>query len=97
MKVTVLRNQSLFDIAIRETGSASTVFDLVQQNDVGLTDGLLPSTSVDVPDKDYGFKAVVDFFRANPIFPATAIDDLQLPDQQSGIGFMAVALTFKIN
>ncbi|MFR8837908.1 hypothetical protein [Bacteroides nordii] len=51
MKVTVLPDQTLADIAIQEYGAPEAVFLLAQANDISPTATLTPGTTLERPDK----------------------------------------------
>ncbi|MBU2526250.1 MAG: hypothetical protein KKC03_06590 [Bacteroidetes bacterium] len=97
MSALTLDRQSLLDIAIKETGSITSIFDFAIINGVGITDDIVPGSAIEIPTIDYGFKGVVDYYKTNRIFPATDIDEATLPARDEGIGFWQIGLTFKVS
>jgi len=97
MSTLALERQSLLDIAIKETGSITSIFDFAIINGFGITDDIVPGSAIEIPIIDYGFKGVVDYYRQNRITPATTIDEATLPARDKGIGFWQIGLTFKVS
>ncbi|MDZ4147880.1 MAG: hypothetical protein U1C58_06320 [Flavobacteriaceae bacterium] len=97
MKTRVLDNQSLLDVAIKDTGTISSAFDIALSNGIGITDELPANSELNLPGKDYGFKAVIDYFRRIKKNPATGIDNPETLVQPSGIGYWAIGTTFKVS
>lgn len=79
--VTVLHNQSLFDISIQVYGSISYVFDLALANGLSITSDLEPGQQIEVPKIEVENTSIRDYYAANGIKPATAIDDQDNDDQ----------------
>ncbi len=71
--VTVLNNQSLWDIAIQEYGTVEAVFELAQANGLSVTDTLTAGQVLNVPEVDPALTQpeIVDYYRRNGIRPAT--------------------------
>lgn len=76
MKVTVLSNQTLTDIAIQVYGSAEGVFLLAQENGISVTDELTPGQllvySAHLPID----KKIVQYYTVGGICPATSAGEL---------------------
>ena len=78
--VTVLNNQSLWDISIQEYGTVEAVFELAMANGMGVTDRLTAGQELVLPEVD-GIGAhgsvpvqkpeVVEFYRKNKLHPVT--------------------------
>ncbi|MDR2064396.1 MAG: hypothetical protein LBP85_01600 [Prevotellaceae bacterium] len=98
MEVKVLNNQSLFDIAIRELGSAEAAFDIALANNIGITDDLQPRQVLQIPQiqSDYVKKQTVDYYKINDIKPATAIDS-EINILLEGLEFWAIEYDFTIS
>jgi len=96
MKITVLHNQSLLDVAIRHCGTVEAVADIAILNNISITDNLIPGQLIELSNKDYGCQEVVNFFVANKIDPATALtqDHEALTEGDSGIGFWEIGNNF---
>lgn len=78
MKIKVLQNQTLFDIAIQYYGKTEAVFDIALLNNIGITDVLYAGLELLLPDIDYGFKEVVTYLKNEKVIPATADNDSYL-------------------
>ena len=72
MEITVLSGQSLIDIALMVTGSAEGAFLLALENDLSVTDELVPGTKLNFTGEVIN-QRVVDYYRTNNIQPATAV------------------------
>lgn len=96
MQITALHNQSLLDVAIRHCGTVEAVLDIAILNNISVTGELIPGQVIELPNNDYGFQEVVNFFAANNIDPATALtqDDEALTEGNSGIGFWEIGNNF---
>lgn len=73
--VTVSNNQSLFDIAIQVYGSVKYAFDLALANGLHITSVLEPGQELETPELETDHADIRDYYAANGIKPATAIDD----------------------
>lgn len=95
-QIAILNNQSLFDIALRYCGTAEAVWDILMLNGLSITDELIPGQILLIPEKDYGFQEVVNYFIQNYIQPASSLSDLdkELLDDNFGIGTMRIGSTF---
>jgi len=79
--VTVLHNQSLFDISIQVYGSIAYVFDLALANGLSITSDLVPGQQIEVPEIEVESTSIRDYYAANGIKPATAIIEENLPTE----------------
>ena len=70
MKITVLNNQSLLDIAIMVSGSAEAAYNIALENGISITDDLMPGQVFQFTGTVMN-KRVVDYCSANNIKPAT--------------------------
>jgi LysM repeat protein len=95
--VTVLENQSLFDIAIQYCGTVESIFDIAMLNNISITAFLDPGQKLLVSNQNYGYDEIVDHYIVNKIQPATGgITAAQILQQPDGIGAMRVDSTFRI-
>jgi hypothetical protein len=78
--VTVQERQTLFDIAIRYCGDVGAIFEIMQLNDVSITDALSGQT-LTVPDT-YA-RRITDYYQSNNIEPATAY--IEVKTENNGI------------
>ena len=71
--VTVLNNQSLWDISVQEYGSVEAVFELARANDMGVTDLLTAGQELLLPEVDKKIikPEVVAYYRRNGLHPVT--------------------------
>ena len=74
MKVTVVNNQSLTDVAVQVYGSAEAVFILADENNLSVTDLLTAGQQLDYSSENIVNKRVVDYYKANSIHPVTGFD-----------------------
>lgn len=96
MKITVLHNQTLADIAVRHCGTMEALGDIAILNNISITDNPKSGQLIELPNKDYGSQEVVNFFASNRIDPATALteNDEALTEGNSGIGFWEIGNNF---
>lgn len=88
----ILAGQSVFDIALQETGDLSVAFSIANRNSVGLTDTLQPGLILKVePDSNH---PVVTEYLDSQVAPATALEDGLIPE---GIGFMCIETDFIVS
>ena len=73
--ITVLHNQSLFDIAIQAYGNVSYAFDLALANGLSITSVLTVGQELEIPELETNNSDIRDYYAAHGIKPATAIDD----------------------
>lgn len=100
MKVIVLNNQSLIDVAIQHTGTIENAFKIAVANGLSLTDELEPGAQLIIPADVEINNDVVSYFFAKGIQPATGLteNDLLIAQTvQRGIGYMQIGKTFKVS
>ncbi len=89
MRIT--NNQSWFDIAIKETGSIDSVFEIAAANNSDVTQMPdIDTTVVKPPVEDE--QATKEYLDRNNVEPGTVGD----PDIMSGIGFWAIESNFEV-
>lgn len=98
MQIIILNNQTLQDVAIRYCGTLSALFDIALLNDLSVTDELVPGQNLNIPDKDYGFQEVVNYFEQNTLQPATALteDTISIIEGLTGIDYWIIEDNFTI-
>lgn len=98
MQIIALNNQTLQDISIRYCGTLSALFDIALLNDISITDEITPGQKLNIPDKDYGFKEVVNYFEQNKVQPATSLTDenISIIEGLSGIDYWAIEDDFTV-
>jgi hypothetical protein len=96
--IIVIENQSLFDIAIQESGSVLTAFDWAVANGFSITDDLAPGQKLIAPSSSYRNADVANYFKGKNQMVATGVtkDDLEKINPTLGIGTMAIGRTFTI-
>ena len=97
--ITILNNQSLFDISIRYTGTIENAFKIAVANGLSLTDELEPGAQLIIPEVEMN-NDVVNYFAGKGIQPATGLteNDLLIAQTvQRGIGYMQIGKTFKVS
>lgn len=94
--VIVYQGQSLFDIAVQYSGSATAVFDWALKNNRSITDELITGETLQVPDSIYAEPVVIDYFDSTQKKIATAITNQkhELIVADEGIGAMIIESTF---
>lgn len=94
--VKVLGLQSLFDIAIQNTGDVSNVFAIALANDKSITDELVIGESIKIPDGLEISSKALKYLTDREVLPSTAIT-IEQQEQligNSGIGTMKIGSTF---
>lgn len=80
-EITIGSNQSLFDIAIQETGAPEAAFLLALDNDIEITETLKPGSlllySGEIISPD-----IYNYYRTRNIKPATALKDYSEPSER---------------
>ena len=96
MSIIVLDNQTLLDIAIRHCGTIEALTDIAILNNISITSDLFPGQTIEIPNKDYGFQEVVNYFEINKVNPATGLTDenTAIIEGDSGIGFWEIENDF---
>lgn len=82
--ITILHNQSLFDIAIQVYGSVRYSFDLALANGLSITSDLEPGQKIEVPGLEVESRGIQNYYAANGIKPATAIRMEDIAGEPSG-------------
>ena len=96
--VTVLHNQSLLDFAIQHTGSVDNAFAIAKENGLAVSDVLTPGTELIIPESIENDSAVLNYYVAKKVQPATALTAVVNEDiRQRGIGYMQIGRSFKVS
>jgi hypothetical protein len=75
MTITVLNNQSLLDIAIQTTGKSENFLQIAMENNLVPTEPIAPGTILTIPAAIEKDDAIVKYYKANNIVPATALTE----------------------
>lgn len=96
-KSAVLKNQSILDIAVRDTGNADNAPDITLAGGLSITDTELPR-ELEIPASVKVIARNVEYYRGRNIRPATAItpeDTAVAPF--GGIEFMGIEIDFVVS
>lgn len=96
MKVIVLNNQSLFDLAIRYSGTTEAAFKIALANDLSIDSTLIAGSEVIIPEVMR--KDVVSYFNSKNHQPATAWNeqDTEITPALEGISHWAIHVDFVV-
>lgn len=99
MEITILHNQSLFDIAIQHTADVTNAFLIAVANGICVTDYLSPGTGLIIPTNVVIDKDILNYYNAKGIQPATAYNYVtgEIPERLEGIGYWSITTEFIIN
>lgn len=93
--ITVIENQSFLDVAIQESGSVLSAFELALSNGFSITDELIPGQQLTETNSAFRNNEVANYFKGKNQMVATgfngAIEDLM---PELGIGTMRIGSTF---
>lgn len=64
-------NQTLFDIALQEYGTAEAAFELSRTNNISISDIIPAGTEIMLPENATNNKQILSFYKSNNIQPAT--------------------------
>tara|TARA_B110000285_G_scaffold234059_1_gene309713 strand:- start:3426 stop:3710 length:285 start_codon:yes stop_codon:yes gene_type:complete len=76
MIVIALNNQTLLDIAIQTTGKAENWLKIAMANDLVPTAPIAPGTVLMIPDTVDSDEAIVRYYSANGVVPATGLTEV---------------------
>ena len=91
--ITILHNQSLFDIAIQHTGSAENCFEIAVANGMAVSDRLRAGSILIIPGTLKNDTDILNYYTSKKIMPATALtraDNDLVSQHKRGIGFMQI-------
>lgn len=97
MKVIILHNQNLLDLAIQHTGSVENAFAIAVANGLSLTDDLEAGRESGIPKVEQN-KDILSYYQAKKLQPATGISlaGNQL-NQSEGIDYWAIQMDFVVS
>lgn len=88
MKVTVLQNQTLIDIALQVYGSVEGVYTLAVENGINVTDDIAEGDQLNYDIANIVNKNTVSYLKNNQIYPATGSSrDIRIFDFTFDISF----------
>ena len=71
-KITITHNQSLFDVAIQETGGIESVFEIALANDLQIAENLTAGNVLKIEEEAVD-QLALNYFTSKGIKPATGI------------------------
>ena len=94
--IYVIENQSVFDVAIQESGSVLSAFDWTFKNGLSITEDLAPGQQLISPNSDFINADVASYFKGKKQMIATgfSIEDGDSMIPTLGIGTMRIGTTF---
>ena len=97
MKYSVLNGQSLLDIAVQECGDAESAFSLAMLNGKSLSDELTNGEVLNLSEQTD--KRTVAQYRADSVFPATAVTAEQYSEtlEGEGVEFWGIEFDFIVS
>jgi len=97
--VTILNNQSLFDIAVQTTGNAVNALEIAKANSLTPSDELVAGAELEIPSNLISDEDIFHYYKANGILPASALTTNNINDLVGceGIGCWAIGIDFKVS
>ncbi|UDQ54985.1 hypothetical protein LJF28_04785 [Chryseobacterium indologenes] len=96
MKITVLHNQSILDIAVQYTGKAENAFDIAMINGISVSDSLVSGQIIEIPETNID-NDMVSFLKRKNVKPATAVNTNLIEIRPlAGIGYWEIENEFII-
>lgn len=98
-KVTILNNQSLFDISVQLTGTALNALELAEANNKVPSVNLIAGEELIVPNTLVTDDDILRYYQANTLLPASALtqQDQDTITGCEGIGCWAIGIDFKVS
>lgn len=93
MQITILHNQSLFDVLLQHTGSLTGIFDVAMVNGLSIAQNLTPGQKLTIPDSVEKDKDILNYYKAKNVQPATAIV-VESKEKLEGISVWAIGHDF---
>lgn len=99
MKITVLNNQTLFDLAVRYCGSSLAAFQIANENKLSVSTQLRPGQIIEIPEHFIIDKTIAFYFNSNNHQPATAWDEKHsaITPKLEGISYWALNDEFMVS
>jgi hypothetical protein len=95
-KIIVHQGQSLFDIALQESGSVLAAFDLALKNGKSITDELNVGAELTPCETEFLGISTKEYFLNTKIATNSTFDDENIINIDFGIGLMEIEETFII-
>lgn len=91
--ITARENQSLLDLALIAGGTVECVFELAEENNIGITDKVWPAQDISTDNVVTISRDILDYYKRFKLSPAT----INTAAMFSGIGFMQIGVDFKVS
>lgn len=87
--------QSLFDVALEQTGSIESIIELAEQNGLSITDGLTPGDKLLIGDDLTVDDDILTYYNVKGIKPATGYSaNGGIQPSEEGISIWAINIDF---
>lgn len=99
MKVKILNNQSLLDVALQGTGNAQNAFLIAKENALSVTSYLVSGQELIIPVGIPFNREMLDFYQSKEVQPATdeTYNGGEAPEELEGIGYWIINQNFKVS
>lgn len=97
MTIIVRHNQSLFDLSVQYTGDASNVFLIALENNMAVSDLLVPGNKITIPSTVSVNTEIYDYFTNKNIKPATGFTADNEEPVLEGIGIWILGINLKVS
>ena len=96
MEITVLHNQSLFDIAIQHTGNVMNAFAIALENKISIGESLTSGRIISIPNVIVN-SDILNYYKNKNINPGTKLKELMIGVKPlTGIGYWQIGETFEV-
>lgn len=90
----ILYGQTSLDMAIQELDDVERLFEIAIDNDISITDDLVPGTQLLVGDPDKSVRNIVQLFSDPANAPASADEEQLVNSRLEGIGYWKIENDF---
>lgn len=98
MKIIILHNQSLLDLALQHTGKVENAFELAMVNELSITDSVEAGERLELPENIAQERDILAYYQAKNIQPATAVSHTgNTINKPEGISYWAINQDFKVS
>ena len=97
MKIKTLTNQTIFDLAVQIFGMADAAQVLALENNMSVTDSLVPGQELTVPAlwQDIANRQIAAYYANNALTPATGATGDSIA--AGGINYMGIEINFVVS
>ncbi len=95
-KVSVIFEQSIFDIALQTTGTIANAMKIAQSNNLNITDDLTVNKDVSLPETVILSNDILRYYKQKKVLPATGLTkrDYEAMEKQEGISIWIINQDF---